>query len=283
MLEILSALNSPCGGEEHIKKYIKTKLPDAYEDDLGNLIFRKKGGEKKLMVYCALDEDAIVVMSQKDKKVNFAHVGDKKIYPGAAVSFGGYKGVVCSDNKDKPQEDMYIKLIGNVEIENGTIGVLEGEYYSEENFAFMKEAASRVAASAMIECADSETVYDTCFVFGVMGKKSSRGLVAAVREIKPDKTLVFEQTEKENLTVKLLATGYVCNKELAEEFLEIEPTLEKEVNSEEKSSAAFAESENVVCIGVPVKYPDNIRQEINLEVKDKILNIITKTMKKGCE
>ena len=70
MLEILSALNAPCGGEEQIEKYIKTKLKDAYEDNLGNLVFRKKGGEKKLMLFCALDEDAIVVMSKKDVKLD---------------------------------------------------------------------------------------------------------------------------------------------------------------------------------------------------------------------
>ena len=279
MLEILSALNSPCGGEEHIKKYIKTKLSGAYEDALGNLIYRKKGGEKKLMIFCALDEDAIVVMSKKEKKVNFAHIGDKKIYPGNTVSFGGYKGIICSDNKEKPTEDMYIRLIGGVEIEDGCIGTLDGEYYEEENIAFMKEAASKTAAAAMAECADCETNYDTYLVFGVLGKKSSRGLVGAVREIKPDKTLIFEQTSKESLTVKLLASGYVCSKEAAQEILDIDSSVIKEVDSGEKTSASFAEAENVVCIGIPVKYADSIRQEINLNVKDKLLNIIKNTMK----
>ncbi len=283
MLEILSALNSPCGGEEHIKKYIKTKLSGACEDSVGNLIYRNKGGDKKLVIYCSLDEDAIVVMSQKDGKINFAHVGDKKIHPGDTVSFGGYKGVVCSDNKEKPTEDMYIRTVGNVEIETASIGNLEGEYYCEENVVFMKEAAARVAVCSMIECADCESDFDTYFVFGVMGKKSSRGLVAALREIKPDKVLLFEQTEKENLTVKFLATGYVCSRELVEEITEIEPSVEKEVDSKAKSAVSFAECENAVCVGVPVKFANNIRQEINLDIKDKILNIIRKTMKKGCE
>lgn len=278
MLEILTALNSPCGGEEHIKKYIKTKLSEAYEDATGNLIFHKKGGEKKLVIFCAVDEDAVVVMSSKDKKINFAHVGDKKIHAGDTVSFGGYKGLICTDNKEKCNEDLYIKMIGDVEVENGCIGVLDGEYYEEENIAFMKEAASKLTLCSMLECAENETKFDTYFVFGVLGKKGSRGLVAVTREIKPDKVLIFEQTENEKVTVKLLASGFMSNKESAEDLASV-CNIEKEVNSEAKTSAAFCDCADTVCVGVPVKYGDNIRQEINLEVKDRIKDIITKTMK----
>ena len=199
MIDMLCAVPSPCGAEELIKKYISKKVScEYYEDGIGNLILHFGSGSKKLMIYAPIDEDSLVVMSKDKNKVSFAHLGKTKLYPGMTVSFGGYKGVICSDEK-KPTEGQYIRLLTGNNVDIGASGVLDYEFYEEDDVVFAKHAAEKAAVCAMLECEGAESIYDVYFVFGVQGSNGHKGAVAASGSIKPDITVVFEGTEKRKM------------------------------------------------------------------------------------
>ncbi len=287
MIDMLSIIPSPCGAEELIKKYIyKNADGKCYEDGIGNLIVRFGSGTKKLMVYASIDEDAIVVMSKDKNKVSFAHLGKTKLYPGMTVNFGGYKGVICTDDK-KPTEGQYIKMLAENNVEVGTSGVLDGEFYEEDNILFGKHIAEKTAVSVMLECVGVQCDYDVYFVFGVQGSNGHKGAIAASGSIKPDIAVVFEGTDKKDddkLTLKLLTSGYVCGEKIKSGITELcdaeKIGLTFSVDSEEKSCGDVLRCANSAVLGIPAQFMDAPSQAVNKslceDVKKLIIALLTK-------
>lgn len=271
MFEMLCAIPSPCGGEDIAKKYIMQKYPECKEDALGNLVLKKGEGKKKIMLFAALDEDSAVAMDINGDKIHFAHLGNKKIYPGQAVSFGGYRGIVCADG-DNPEENQYIKLVDCKEgIERGRFGVFEGESegdLSDENGTFMaKNAANRAAISAMLkELSCDDEVY---LVFGVQSKHRDKGLISAVETINPDEVILFEETEGEKFNIKLLGKGYSASEEVSakveEAFEKCGIEFEKTADAKKVTRGALLPA-NISCVvGIPVMFSNFVRQGISVK------------------
>ncbi len=279
MIDMLSSFPSPCGNEEILKKYIMKKYPvDWCEDSIGNLIYHKKGTGPKIMIYCGIDEDGFLVMNSDGTKLNFNHFGNRKIYPGTVVSFGGYKGEICSDNKEDPLKDQYIKLISNYDIKPGQNAVSDFEFYQDDDLIYAKEAAKRIALCAILNSLDIDTDKDIYFVLGVQGNNSFKGLINATNTILPEKVYAFEETTMDEMTYLLYSSGYVASENVKKHFnniiAKIDFLLIPEVDSEKKSSAPYFNSPETYVFGIPVKFSESLRQTSNVKYIDKVSNII---------
>jgi len=284
MLDILCQLSAPCGNEETIKKYIKTKI-DAKEDSIGNLINIKNGGCQKVMVFCPIDEDALTAMSIDDNKVYVSHQGKQKLPLGGLVSFGGYMGVLQAKDSTKPTENLYVQMLKKGFENVGAAGVMCAEYVTEDEIIFAKDAAEKIALSAMMKCTDCETDYTLVFVFGVQSKNNNKGAIVASRDKQPDFVLAFEKTKQETLTYKAAAKGFIISNKAKEKIegvchrlgIEIKP----EADTEAQSSAAAFSSPNTVVIGVPVRFYDEIRQATDIKYEEILQKIIKEFLKEG--
>lgn len=285
MLEMLCAIPSPCGGEEIAKKYIMQKHPECYEDSFGNLIRKIGSGDKKILIYSALDEDGAVALNVVGDKVSFAHLGSRKIYPGQAVSFGGYNGFVCADGEN-PSENQYIKLVDCADgIDVGRVGTFEddfeGDIENENETLLGKNVASRAAISAFLQTDTAK--YEVYFVCGVQTNNKSKGLSAAISNINPDEVLVFEETDKEKFVIKLLGAGYACGKEQEKKaeavFEKVKIEFEKTADTKEYTIASVTPWGKTCVIGIPVTFSDFIRQGI----KGKTVKDLTKFIKTYAE
>lgn len=281
MLEMLCALPCPCGEEEITKKYIMQKHPECKTDDFGNLIRTIGKGDKKILVYASLDEDSLVAMEIKGSKVYFSHLGKRKIYPGQTVSFGGYTGVLQGEGEDK-----YIELIDSEDgIEVGRCGVLEGEFEgdinNEKSTLLGKNIAQRTAISAMLSIENSSCEVD--FVFGVQSNHRNKGLSATVNTLDADEVLIFEETNEESFTLKVLGKGYCASQSLlskAEEILnELNIPFVKTADSKEQTLGETAPWGKSLVVGIPVKFSDLIRQAI----KSKTVKDVNKFIEKFVE
>lgn len=279
MLDMLCSFPSPCGNEDVLKRYIVKKYPaDWYEDSIGNLILHKNGTKEKIMLYVSIDEEGFLVMEKTDRKIFFAHLGNKKIFPGMNVTFGGYKGVVCNENESSDNSEQFIKLLADYDIKQGDNGVADFEYYEDEGVAYTKEAANRISLNAILELIDIETEYDLYIVLGVQSNKGYKGAITVVNSIKPDIIYAFEQTTLDEISYKVTANGFMINpvaKEIVEELSEkVDFLVLPEINKECKSSATYLKAPVTVVFGIPVEFSDNLCQTVKLENKDKIKNII---------
>ena len=279
MLDMLCSFPAPCGNEEILKKYIVRKYPaDWYEDSIGNLILHKSGTKEKIMLYVSIDEDGFLVMEKQDKKIYFAQLGNKKVYPGLCVNFGGYKGVVCSTDKDTPDKNQYIELLKEYEINQCDNGVADLEYYEDEGVAYTKEAASRLALDAILDVIDIKSDYDLYIVLGVQSNKGYKGAQNAVNSIKPDKIFAFEPTSLEELSYKVTTSGFMVNPECKNFVNELSEntsiTIIPEINKEGKSCAMYLKSAFTVVFGIPVGFPEDIRQTVKIEYKNEVEKLI---------
>ena len=284
MLDILCQLPCPCAGEETVKKYLKTKTK-GYEDSIGNFIVNKKGGHKKLMVFCPLDEDTLTAMSCENKKVFVSHQGGAKLPLGLVVSFGGYLGVLQAKDNAKPDKDLYVEMLADGFENVGGAGVVSAEYITEENIIFTKDAVQKLATCAMLESVSEETDFDAFFVFGVQSKNNNKGAIVSTREINPEFVLAFEKTKSETLTYKVLSKGFIISENAKEKIENVCSSLgveiKPEADSEDVSAAQAFCAPNTVVVGVPVRFYDEIRQATDIKYKEIIKEIIKAFLREG--
>ncbi len=278
---MLCAFPAPCGNEEILKKYIVKQYPAEWEEDnIGNLIYHKKGAGKKVMLYVGIDEDAFLVMDKKDKRISFAHFGNRAVYPGEIITFGGYKGIVCAENKEKPAENQYIELIEDADVFQGYNGVFDAQCHKDESVYLAKEAGKRAALKAILSNLNVKTDYDLYIVLGVLDNNGFKGAINASNYICPDTAFCFEQSSNSEITYKLMTDGFMINseaKQIAETVSrEVSFDIVPEINKKEKSVASAINAPQTIVFGVPVKFVDSPVQTVNINTENKISEILNK-------
>ena len=280
MLDILCQLPCPCGSEDTVKKYINTKIATE-SDAIGNLIVKKD--DSNTMFFCALDEDALTVMSIDSKKAYVSHKGSQNIPLGSLVSFGGYTGVLQAENPDKPTENLYVEMLKDGFESVGVSGTVCAEYTTEDEIIFTKDAADKIALSAMLECVATSEKGN--FVFGVQSKIGNKGAIAISRAQKPDFVVAFEKTTAKTLTYKATSKGFIIS-EAAKEKIEsvcnkIGIEIKPEADTKADSCASAFECPNVVVIGIPVRFSKEIRQAADVKYVEIIKNLINAFLEEG--
>ncbi len=269
---MISSIPAPSGNEEILKKFLKKLIKEeVYEDSIGNLVVHKKNDGKKVMVICGIDEDSLITLSQEKDKVYFNHIGNKKIFPGTAVSISGVEGYVFSDNDDKPLENQYIKLASDETIEIGTPGIISAEYFEDDNYTKGNRIGKLCIINEMINLANNYTSnYDLYVVFEIQSLFNHKGAIVASNVIEPDYIIAFEEIESDsdNLLLIKASKGHIITK-FTEEFFD-DAQLENYVDTELQTTAAFIKNSDIAVLGVPVKFCKFASSYIYTKTKEKI-------------
>lgn len=214
LLKELVNLYGPSGNEKIIREYIKNEIKDYVDemstDDLGNLIARKKGNGKRIMIAAHMDQIGLMVTDIDDKGfLRFTNIGG--ISPFITLSQqvifeNGTVGVVSSE----PIEDISKLKLANMFIDIGakdkeeaeklvTIGdicVYKSEYSDNENVVFTRCLDDRVGCFVAIEALKriENTKNDLYFVFTVQEEVGLRGAKTSAFRIEPDVGIAIDVT-----------------------------------------------------------------------------------------
>lgn len=204
----------PSGNEEKIRDFIKSQVSDYVDeinvDSLGNLIVRKSGTGKKIMVAAHMDQIGLMITDIDDKGfLRFTNLGgiSALISLGQKVVFeNGIHGVISceplNDIKELKLEKMYIDIgaldekDAKEKVNIGDICIYDTQFIENENFIISKCLDDRVGCFVAIETIkelkDSDN--DIYFVFTTQEEVGLRGAKTAAYSINPDIGIAIDVT-----------------------------------------------------------------------------------------
>ncbi len=218
LVKELVSLNAPSGFEDEVRDFIKDKITadEIYTDSIGNLICRKKGNGKKVMVCAHMDEVGFIITQVTDVGfLRFETLGgiDTSVLSSKKVLIGkdripgiiGAKAIhlQSADEANAPikKKDLYIDIgAKNKEeaeklVSMGDYATFDGEYTAfGENMIKAKALDDRTGCAIMMELMKDEYESDMYFVFSVQEEVGLRGANVAAHNINPDIALVIEGT-----------------------------------------------------------------------------------------
>lgn len=214
LLKNLLCVYSPSGNEKNIRELIKKEIKDYVDeievDPLGNLIARKKGNEKKIMIAAHMDQIGFMVTDIDDNGfLRFTNVGG--ISPFVSLSQkvvfeNGVVGIIGSEPMDDMSklklENMYIdigvfsKEEAEDQIEIGDICVYKTGFDENENIVSSKCLDDRVGCFVAIEAIKNikDNANDLYFVFTVQEEVGLRGAKTSAYKINPDMGIALDVT-----------------------------------------------------------------------------------------
>ncbi|QUH20754.1 M42 family metallopeptidase [Alkaliphilus sp. B6464] len=214
LLKRIVATYSPSGNEtrvcELIKEEVKDYADEVYTDPLGNLIVRKKGQGKKVLLAGHMDQIGLMVTYIDDKGfIRFTNVGG--ISP--AVTFSqrvifenGTIGVVGCEKIDNLKDLTLDKLFIDIgasskeeaeeKISIGDICVYYSEVIMDDKNIIAPALDDRIGCFIMIEIlkALKASENDIYFVFTVQEEVGTRGAKTAGYAIEPDIAISYDVT-----------------------------------------------------------------------------------------
>lgn len=210
LLKKLTECAAPSGRESKLRSLIETEMhsccDEIYTDALGNLICRKNGNGKKLMLAAHMDEIGIIVtFIDKNGFLRFSAVGGVRDYNcvNRTVIFeNGTRGIISFENKNKPSgsDKMYIDIGAGSRAEAETLvsigdtAAFVGEYAELGNRLCTKAADDRAGCYALIRAMQQggKTDNDIYAVFTVQEELGLRGSKTAAYSIKPDMGIAID-------------------------------------------------------------------------------------------
>lgn len=214
LMEDLIDAYGPSGNEDIIREYIKEEIKDYVDemetDVLGNLIVRKKGNGKKVMIAAHMDQIGFMVTDIDDKGfLRFTNIGG--ISPFVSLSQqvifeNGTIGVISSE----PIEDISKLKLSNMFIDIGTtnkketkklinIGdtcIYKSNYSENDNIIFSKCLDNRIGCYVAIEAIKQikSSKNDLYFVFTTQEEVGLRGAKTSAYKINPDIGIALDIT-----------------------------------------------------------------------------------------
>lgn len=214
LLKKLVTVYGPSSKEDKIREIISSEIEgytdELYTDALGNLIARKKGPGKKVMISAHMDQIGLIVTDiDKEGFIRFSNIGG--ISPGITLSQrvifeNGTVGAVYCEPLDDPSkmklEDLYIdigaKLKEDAEkkVSIGDICIYHAEYTENKNVVFTPYLDDRVGCFVAVEALKQikEPENDLYFVFSVQEEVGLRGARTAAYGIDPDFGIAVDVT-----------------------------------------------------------------------------------------
>ncbi|MBV1818475.1 M42 family metallopeptidase [Anaerosalibacter bizertensis] len=205
---------SPSGDENNIREFIKDEIKDFVDeveiDSLGNLIARKKGKGKKIMLAAHMDQIGLMVTDIDDKGfLRFTNIGgiSPVLSLGQKVIFkNGTVGVIFAEPVDNigklKLENMFIDIgvLNKEEAEKkvsiGDICVYESGFSENDNVIFSKCLDDRIGCFVLIETLKrvKNSDNDLYFVFTVQEEVGLRGARTSAYKINPDLGIAIDVT-----------------------------------------------------------------------------------------
>lgn len=212
LLKKLTLAYGPSGRENNIRQIIeeiaKPYADEIYTDALGNLIVRKKGNGKKIMVAAHMDEIGVIATVIDDNGfIRFAPVGGlyNKDLSGRRVRFAnGVMGVIGTEeeNKDRKILKMYIDIGANDKascermVSIGDMAVFYGDFYQNDDCIISKALDNRCGCYVLLKALEKiNSENDLYFVFTAQEEVGLRGARTSAFSIAPDYALAVDVTD----------------------------------------------------------------------------------------
>lgn len=229
IIKELTEAYGPSGREEPVRDILKGMVePFADEvevDNMGNLIVRKKGPGKKIMVAAHMDELGLMVTYIDDEGfLRFSNVGGISPYilMGERVVFqNGLKGVVGYEKLDSIKELKFSKMYIDIgasdrkeaeeKVRIGDVAVYSRSFSHSGERITAKALDDRVGCAVLVQTLKEleKPDNDLFFVFTVQEEVGVRGARTSAYKINPDMGLAVDVTrtgdtpEAETMAVSL--------------------------------------------------------------------------------
>ncbi|MGB9678738.1 MAG: M42 family metallopeptidase [Thermoanaerobacteraceae bacterium] len=213
LIKKLTQTFGPSGSEEGVLEIIEKEIKDYCDeityDALGNMICKKKGNGRKIMVAAHADEIGIMITHIDDEGfLRFTTIGGVYVDQilGRRVSFkNGTVGVIgvehLEDKKDFRLEKLYIDIgVKNKEealklVNIGDSASFVGEFVEEGDRLISKAFDDRIGCYVAIEALKScKTDNEVYFVFTAQEEVGTRGAAASAYNIHPDFAIAVDVT-----------------------------------------------------------------------------------------
>ena len=214
LLKTLLTTYSPSGSEDRIRDIIENEVKDHVDevkvDNLGNLICRKKGTGKKVMIAAHMDQIGFMITDiEKEgflRCTNIGGISPLMSYGQKVIFENGTIGVVyAEEKKELPKiklEDMYIDIGAATKeeaeklVQTGDSCVYYSEYVETDERVISGALDDRIGCYIGIETLKSlsKTDKDIYFVFTVQEELGLRGAKTAAYAIEPDLGIALDIT-----------------------------------------------------------------------------------------
>lgn len=211
LLHQLTQCYGPSGHEQRVAAIILDQVKDYVDtteiDALGNLIVRKKGQGKKIMIACHMDEVGVIVTHINDQGyLSFSPVGgvkSKELIAKRVIFEQGQAGVICQEMKSDEKEigKLFIDIGATSEeeartmVKEGDMAVFVGEFQETKQTILSKSLDDRVGCFIAMEVLKQiKSQDDLFFVFTVQEEVGARGAKPAAYAIEPDLSLIVDAT-----------------------------------------------------------------------------------------
>ena len=215
LLKRLTNVIAPSGNEKPVRDIIIEEVkPFADEiivDVLGNLIVRKKGNGKKIMLSSHMDEVGIIATVIDDNGfVRFSNVGDvnQKALQYSKMNFANrIVGIVTNEPAESTDNStnfnkMYVDIICDCKVNKldtisiGDVATFAPNFDICGDFISSKALDNRAGCYVLIETIKkiSKTENDLYFVFTVQQELGLRGAKTAAYAIKPNYAIAVDTT-----------------------------------------------------------------------------------------
>ena len=214
LLKKLLTTYSPSGSEDRIRDIIKSEVEDHMDevniDNLANLICRKKGTGKRVMIAAHMDQIGLMITDiEKEGFLRFTNIGGISplmSYGQRVVFEDGTIGVVYAEEKKELSkiklEDMYIDIgVDSKEeamkiVNIGDSCVYHSDYVESDKQIISGALDDRIGCYIAIEAIKTlaKTDKDIYFAFTVQEELGLRGAKTAAYSIEPDLGIALDIT-----------------------------------------------------------------------------------------
>ncbi len=213
-LKELVNVYGPSGNENRIREYIEKQIKDYVDeitvDAMGNLIARKKGNGKRVMIAAHMDQIGLMVTDIDEKGfLRFTNIGGISPYTSLSqkvVFENGTVGVISAEPIDDISKlklsNMFIDIGVNSREEAeknvniGDVCIYKTEYEENENVVFTSYLDDRVGCYVAIEAIKEieNPKNDLYFVFTVQEEVGLRGAKTSAYKINPEVGIALDVT-----------------------------------------------------------------------------------------
>jgi len=212
-LKKMLSINSPSGNEHTIREFITAETKkynlDTTTDALGNLIIRKPGSGKKIMLAAHMDEIGIIVTYiDNNGFIRFKAVGGlyiKELNHRRVIFDNGIVGVISLEEKaEKPSVDkMYIDIGASSKadaeklVKTGDTASFCGEPVITDNVVISKALDNRAGCYVLIKAMENvlSSENDISFVFTVQEEVGLRGAHTSAFQVNPEIAIAIDVTD----------------------------------------------------------------------------------------
>ncbi|TGE33512.1 M42 family metallopeptidase [Desulfosporosinus sp. Sb-LF] len=213
MLSQLTQLFGPSGSEELVAKFISTQVrpycDELTTDTLGNLIVRRHGTGKRILIAAHMDEIGLMI-THIDKKgfLRFAPLGGVHITNliGQRVKFNnGRIGTIGVEKLEKPTdlklEKLFLDIGASTQeeaeqlVQIGETVTFIGDFVESGSRIISKALDDRIGCFVAIEALKrTKSTHELAFVFTVQEEVGTRGAQTAAFALEPDLAIAVDVT-----------------------------------------------------------------------------------------